>query len=106
MSRRANERRAEAYRKVKSAEAEVLRRLTLALGRLQVNVQSDDGGIPAQFLHAVHYIQRGYADDSRIVPPESPDVHFAQDESERLAVQLQHMIVVARNARSTFGEAE
>ncbi len=97
--------RAERYRKGKAAEAEVMRRIELALDRLNVAQQSE-GGNPAQFLHAVHYLQRGWADDSRSVPAEAPDVHLTHDYAEEIALRLNSMLTWTKNARSTFGESE
>lgn len=97
--------RDERYRRGKAAQKEVDRRLTLAIDRLRVAIESG-GGNPAQFLHAVHYIQRGWADDSRIVPREAPDVHISQGEAEAIALKLHGLLQLATNTRSTFGEAE
>lgn len=106
------DRRSERYRRGKAAEAEVLRRLTLALDRLNVNAQSDQGGIPAQFLHAVHYLERGWTgsfspeNDSRSVPRDAPDFNLGAIEAEALALALHHMFLIARNAKWTVAETD
>ena len=102
MTAKANEARAARYRKSKAAQAEIERRVLLALDRLRVAADPN----PAQFLHAVHYLDRGYANDSRIVPPEAPDFHVDHETAERVALDLYMMLVWATNARSTVGEAE
>lgn len=99
------------YRRGKRAEAEVLRRLTRALDRLNVSAQGE-GGTPAQFLHAVHYIERGWTgsfspeNDSHSVPRDAPDFALSHDEAESIALALHQMFVIAKNARHTVGEAE
>jgi hypothetical protein len=99
---RKTEARAERYRRSKSAEAEVGRRLGLALDRLS----AASGGNVAQVFHAVHYIQRGYADDSRLRPADSPDVTFPQATSEELVTTLNWLLTLARNAKWTVAEVE
>lgn len=101
MSRRNATREAQ-YRRSKAAQTEVERRLTLAVDRLRVARDPN----PAQILHAVHYLDRGWADDSRSVPPDSPDFRLGHDTAERLALDLYTMLTWATNAKSTFGEAE
>ena len=108
MTREAD-RREERYRRGKRAEAEVLRRLTLALDRINVASQ---GTNPAQFLHAVHYIARGWTgsfspeNDSRSVPRDAPDFTLTHTEAEPLALALHHMFMVAKNAKWTVDEGD
>ncbi len=106
-----NERRATRYAKGKAAEKEVLRRLTLALDRINV-AQQGEGGSPSQFLHAIHYLQRGWTgsfspeNDSRSVPSEAPEFTLNALAAESLALALDHMFRLARNAKRTVGEVD
>ena len=99
---RKNEARAERYRRGKRAEAEVARRLTLALDRLGAS----RGDNVAQVFHAVHYIQYGYAGDSRTLPADAPDITFDQRTAEELVTTLSWLLIRAYNTKLTVGETD
>jgi hypothetical protein len=109
MSASQNERRAERYATGKRAEAEVLRRLTKALDRINVASQ---GNNPAQFLHAMHYLQRGWTgsfspeNDSRSVPRDAPAFTLADTATEALALALDNMFQLAKNAKYSVEESD
>jgi hypothetical protein len=103
--------REERYRRNKAAEDEVLRRLTLAVDRLRVVAEFGDAGssgVVAQTLHAVHFLERGWAgaQDSRTLPRDAPDFRISHEEAEDLATGLAGMLMLARNATYTAGEAD
>jgi hypothetical protein len=99
------DRRHARYRAQKAAEDEVTRRLSLAVGRIAVADSMTGWGAHAQSLHAVHYVQRGWADDSRTVPPEAPYFSISHDHAERIVAELGMMFVAARAARLKAGDA-
>lgn len=103
------ERRAARYAAGRRAEAEVLRRLTKALDRINVAAQGDN---PAQFLHAIHYLQRGWTgsfspeNDSRSVPRDAPDFTIADTQAEALALALDNIFRLAKNAKRAVEESD
>lgn len=99
---RKNEERAERYRRGRAAETEIARRLARALDRLNVS----RGDNVAQVFHAVHFIQYGYAGDSRDRPPESPDITFDQRTAQDLVSTLSFLLHNASNAKLTVGESD
>lgn len=96
--------------KGRRAKAEVLRRLELAVDRLDVALQSDppSSSTIAQGLHGIHYLQRGYADGNsqRDIPEDAPDFQLDERRAEELALGLLDLLAGARRARSTWGEQE
>lgn len=108
-AQRRTEKRERRYRRSVAAEDEVLRRLTLAVNRLRVVSQFHGeslAGIVAQTGHAVHFVEIGFAEDSRDVPPEAPDFQVGHNEAEQLVCGLASMLARALSASTTVGEAD
>lgn len=91
------------------AKAEVERRVTAALDRIDVAIQGEASGATlAQLLHGMHYLERGWADGEgqRRIPDDAPDFRVDQETAQAIAGGIAWMLTWARNARGTWGERE
>jgi hypothetical protein len=101
MTSKSAEARAKRWDRSKAAQTEVERRLSLALDRIRV---ANDPN-PAQFIHAIHYIQRGWATGDA-APGEAPYLNLTHEHAERIALDLHTLYVWALNAKLTVAEAD